>query len=94
MHADFAYIRWLGDRKGIEEKTKTWDKTIIDRSAELREWVDVCRKISGRGVPIFAFANNHYAGNGPATVRLFQELWKEHPEAKTRAKRPETLSLF
>jgi uncharacterized protein YecE (DUF72 family) len=72
--ADFAYIRWLGDRKGIE--LKTWDKTIIDRSAELREWVNVCYKISGRGVPIFAYANNHYAGNGPATVRLFQELRK------------------
>jgi len=40
--------------------------------------VDVCNKISGRGVPIFAFANNHYAGNGPATVRLFQELWEGH----------------
>ena len=25
--ADFAYIRWLGDRKGIEEKTKNWDKS-------------------------------------------------------------------
>jgi uncharacterized protein YecE (DUF72 family) len=62
--ADFAYIRWLGDRKGIEEQTKTWDKTIIDLSTELREWVDVCLKLSGRGVPIFAYANNHYAGNG------------------------------
>jgi uncharacterized protein YecE (DUF72 family) len=74
--ADFAYIRWLGDRKGIEEQTKTWDKTIIDRTGELREWVNVCYRISGRGLPVFAYANNHYAGNGPATVRLFQELWK------------------
>jgi uncharacterized protein YecE (DUF72 family) len=73
--ADFAYIRLLGDRKGIEEKTKTWDKTIVDRSAELREWVNVCAKIAARGVPIFAFADNLSAGNGPAMVRLFQELW-------------------
>src|SRR6266404_1496759 len=29
--ADFAYVRWLGDRKGIEEVTKTWDKTVVDR---------------------------------------------------------------
>src|SRR5882762_8966380 len=27
--ADFTYVRWLGDRKTIEEQTKTWDKTII-----------------------------------------------------------------
>ena len=72
--ADFTYIRWLGDRKGIEERTKTWDRLIIDRKAELREWANVCWKINGRGIPIFAYANNHYAGFGPGTVRLFQEL--------------------
>ena len=24
--ADFTYIRWLGDRRGIEEQTKVWDE--------------------------------------------------------------------
>ncbi len=72
--ADFAYIRWLGDRKGIEERTKIWDRLIVDRKPELREWANICWKINGRGIPIFAYANNHYAGFGPATVRLFQEL--------------------
>ena len=70
----FAYIRWLGDRKGIEEITKSWDKTIVDRRRELTEWANICWKISGRGVPVFAYANNHYAGNAPATVRLFEKL--------------------
>ena len=32
--ADFTYIRWLGDRKGIEEETKSWDKTIVNRRRE------------------------------------------------------------
>src|SRR5271167_3269557 len=91
--ADFAYIRWLGDRKGIEKETKTWNKTIVDRSTELREWVEVCNKISGRGVPIFAFANNHYAGNGPATARLFEALWKAQHPPKPKAKRAENLRL-
>jgi uncharacterized protein YecE (DUF72 family) len=72
--ADFAYIRWLGDRKAIEEQTKTWDKTIIDRTAQLREWVNVVYKFTGRGILVFAYANNHYAGHGPATIRLFQQL--------------------
>ena len=30
---DFTYVRWLGDRKSIEEQTKVWDKTIVDRGA-------------------------------------------------------------
>jgi uncharacterized protein YecE (DUF72 family) len=72
--ADFTYIRWLGDRKAIEERTKSWDKTIIDRTRELREWVNVVHKFTGRGIVIFAYANNHYAGHGPATIRLFQQL--------------------
>jgi uncharacterized protein YecE (DUF72 family) len=73
--ADFTYVRWLGDRKEIEEKTKSWDRVIVDRRAELTEWVDVLRKVQKRKIQIFAFANNHYAGNGPSTVEAFLSLW-------------------
>jgi uncharacterized protein YecE (DUF72 family) len=73
--ADFTYIRWLGDRKGIELLTKVWDKTIVDRTAEMQEWVNVCRQEVRKGVRVYAYANNHYAGNGPATVSLFKTLW-------------------
>jgi uncharacterized protein YecE (DUF72 family) len=76
---DFTYVRWLGDRKGIEKQTKTWDKVIVDRRADLLEWVDLLRKVHERRIQILAFANNHYAGHGPATVKLFSDLWnKEH----------------
>jgi uncharacterized protein YecE (DUF72 family) len=71
---DFTYIRWLGNRKEIEEQTKTWDKTIVDRKSELLEWVEACRAFLKRKISVFAFANNHYAGHGPATVRLFLDL--------------------
>jgi uncharacterized protein YecE (DUF72 family) len=73
--ADFTYVRWLGDRKGIEEKTKTWDKIIVERRGDLSEWVELLKKIQKRRIQILAFANNHYAGHGPATVNLFLELW-------------------
>jgi uncharacterized protein YecE (DUF72 family) len=43
--ADFSYIRWLGNRKDIEKLTTTWNSTIIDRTADLQTWVDVCEKI-------------------------------------------------
>src|ERR1700682_4619252 len=73
--ADFTYVRWLGDRKGIEEKTKTWDKVIVDRQGDLSEWVSLLKKIQERRIMILAFANNHYAGFGPGTVELFRNLW-------------------
>jgi hypothetical protein len=47
-----------GDRKAIEERTKVWDKVIIDRSRELKEWITVLRRLKVQG---YLFANNHYA---------------------------------
>ena len=72
--ADFAYIRWLGDRNGIEKLTTTWNQTIIDRTADLQTWVDVCEKIQKRGITQYVYANNHYSGFAPATVELFRSL--------------------
>jgi len=73
--ADWTYIRWLGDRKAIEKLTMTWDKTVVDPTSELTTWVDFCYQIRKRGVVIYAYANNHYAGHGPATVAQFMKLW-------------------
>jgi uncharacterized protein YecE (DUF72 family) len=72
---DWTYIRWLGDRKQIEAQTMTWDKAVVDRTAELSSWVDFCYQIMKRGVLIYAYANNHFQGHGPATVAKFLELW-------------------
>jgi uncharacterized protein YecE (DUF72 family) len=77
--ADFAYVRWLGDRKGIEKQTTTWDKTVIDRTDDLKNWVDLLKEmVNNKKIrKLFAFANNHYAGHGPATAKLFMDLWNK-----------------
>jgi len=72
---DFAYVRLLGDRKGIEEITKTWDKIVVDRNRDLKTWVDYLRPIKIRGVTIFVYVNNHYSGFAPQTAERFLELW-------------------
>jgi uncharacterized protein YecE (DUF72 family) len=74
--ADFSYIRWLGNRKDIEKLTTTWNATIIDRTADLQTWVDVCEKIQKRGITQYVYANNHYSGFAPATVEQFRSLCK------------------
>lgn len=73
---DWTYIRWLGDRKSIEQQTATWDRTVIDRTSELKSWVDYCDQIRKRGVLIYAYANNHFGGHGPATIQQFRDLWR------------------
>jgi uncharacterized protein YecE (DUF72 family) len=66
--ADFTYVRWLGNRKGIEEQTTTWDKTVIDRQDDLKSWVVVIRRLveDKRIRRIFAFANNHLCRSRPS----------------------------
>ena len=45
--------------------------------SSLKSWVAVLRRLveDKRIRKIFAFANNHYAGHAPATVKQFFELW-------------------
>jgi uncharacterized protein YecE (DUF72 family) len=74
---DFVYVRWLGDRKGIEALTSTWDKIVLDRTEDLRNWAALFRQFVSRNLKVYAYANNHYAGYGPGTVRLFWDMWKK-----------------
>jgi uncharacterized protein YecE (DUF72 family) len=81
--ADFTYVRWLGDRKGIEEQTKVWNEVIVDRYAELLEWAEILGKVQKRKIQIYAYANNHYAGYAPATVEMFQDVWRKQVKEET-----------
>lgn len=90
--AEFTYVRWLGDRKDIEAKTQVWNRAIVDRSTELQEWATVLAKLK---VPIYVYANNHYAGYSPATVEMFRRLWGiREPRATAQYRWAEQGQLF
>ncbi len=74
--ADFAYVRWLGDRKGIEEKTRHWDRIIVDREHEMQTWIPVIRQLLKRGIKVMGYFNNHYAGFAPGSIELFHREWE------------------
>ncbi|HSK31365.1 MAG TPA: DUF72 domain-containing protein, partial [Candidatus Limnocylindria bacterium] len=76
--SDFAYARFIGDRKDMEAKTGRWDKLIEDKSPEMAVWVNELKKIVNNGVKTYAFFNNHYAGFAPGSVQLFEDLWERH----------------
>ena len=63
----------------VEKQTTTWDKTVVDRTSDLNNWVDVFNSLASNSkvLKIFAFSNNHYAGHGPATAKLFWDLWNK-----------------
>jgi uncharacterized protein YecE (DUF72 family) len=74
--AGFVYIRWLGDRKGIEEKTRCWDRLLIDREAEMRCWIPIIRQFLERGLQVIGYFNNHYAGFAPGSIEVFGKVWE------------------
>ncbi len=66
---DFVYTRLIGDREAVDQKTKTFDKIVIDHGPRLDRWSTLLRQMLDRVPEVFCYANNHYAGHGPATIR-------------------------
>jgi uncharacterized protein YecE (DUF72 family) len=73
---DFAYVRWLGDRRKIQ----TMDAVQIDRTADLDAWAVALDDVSKQVQRVYGFANNHYSGHSPADIRYLQRrLGKADP---------------
>src|SRR2546430_1854659 len=68
LTADFAYVRLLGDRQSIEAQTQVWNRVIVERDEELRQWARLVEAIRRRIRHVFLYANNHYQGYSPGTV--------------------------
>ena len=66
---DFTYARLIGDRKAVDERTKTFEKLVLDKSDSLERWAGLLRQLLEEVPCAYVFANNHFAGHGPATIR-------------------------
>jgi uncharacterized protein YecE (DUF72 family) len=66
--ADFAYVRWLGPDRRITN----FGEVQVAREDELDAWADAVRTLGTRVREVYGFANNHWQGHGPASVRLLQ----------------------
>lgn len=70
-----VYVRMLGERDRIDKLTTSWDKLVIDRSEETREWLPIVRSFLAQEAEVSLFYNNHFAGHAPASIALFEQLW-------------------
>jgi len=69
--ADFAYFRFLGDRKKIEHD---FSFTRIERGKELEFWEKVMAELAAEGKDCFGYFNNHYTGHSPTTAERFRGM--------------------
>jgi uncharacterized protein YecE (DUF72 family) len=72
---DFCYVRFMGDRKELESQTQKFDKLLDDKTDEMIIWANELKKIVAKGPKTYTFFSNYYAGYGPGSAKLFEDLW-------------------
>jgi len=70
--ADFAYIRWMGPNRDIVD----YSRIQVDRTRELELWAQIIPALQKKAKVIYGYANNHFAGHSPETVRMLQRMLK------------------
>ncbi len=68
---DFAYIRWLGDRR---EFPSGHTHAKRDRREDLAWWSERVDRFLSEGREVFAYANNHYQNHSPSTLEQFMKI--------------------
>lgn len=85
--APHAYVRWLGRRDAVQR----FGALLFDRRDQIGQWATAIRAAAPRLTRLAGYANNHYAGHSPATVRdVYAALGLPHE----RPARIEQASLF
>jgi uncharacterized protein YecE (DUF72 family) len=73
--ADFAYIRWMGPDRVIED----YSRVVVDRDHEIAEWAIGLMDLAERVSAVHGYVNNHYQGHSPASARALQRLVGQSP---------------
>lgn len=73
----FMYIRWLGDRKGIEKVTKVWNESVVDRESDIERWAPHIKALLDQEMDVFGYVNNHYGGYAPDNIEQLRKKLAE-----------------
>jgi uncharacterized protein YecE (DUF72 family) len=66
--ADFAYLRWMGERRRLTD----FSRVQLDREQELSAWFQALQFLGARVGTVFGYFNNQYQGHGPESAREMQ----------------------
>jgi uncharacterized protein YecE (DUF72 family) len=72
---NFLYVRWMGANRDIVD----YSRIQIDRASELEQWAGVLWPLTLKGVSVYGYVNNHFAGHSPESARELQRLLKQAP---------------
>jgi len=70
LTADFAYVRWEGDRKTV---TGTLGRTETDRTRDIQAWADRLKPLLDGGTEVFGYFSKYYSGYPPSDAKTLLE---------------------
>lgn len=72
--ADFAYIRWEGDRKKVKG---TLGEVEVDKTDEIRRWAERIKRLSDDTKEVFGYFSKYYSGHPPTDANQLIKLLDE-----------------
>jgi uncharacterized protein YecE (DUF72 family) len=84
---EFGYVRWIG----VHDALSRFDAVVLSRERDIAWWAAALGAAPPRLKRVFGYANNHYQGHSPATVRA---VYAALGIARERPKRVEQTTLF
>ncbi len=69
--ADFAYIRWEGDRRKVKG---TLGKVEVDRSNDTVTWTEKIKTFLDNSIEVFGYFSKYYSGHPPSDARQLLKL--------------------
>lgn len=73
--ADLLYVRWMGANRDIVD----YSRIQIDRTQALEQWAGVLWPLALKGVKVYGYVNNHFAGHSPQSARELQRVLRQTP---------------
>jgi uncharacterized protein YecE (DUF72 family) len=72
--ADFAYIRWEGDRRTVNG---TLGKVEVDRTDDIHGWANPIVELLKKTTQVFGYFSKYYSGHPPTDVKMLLESIKK-----------------
>jgi uncharacterized protein YecE (DUF72 family) len=69
--ADFAYIRWEGDRKSVNG---ILGKAEVDRTADIKMWAQKIKEFLDIPIEVFGYFSKYYSGHPPTDAKQLLNL--------------------
>jgi uncharacterized protein YecE (DUF72 family) len=72
--ADFAYIRWEGDRRTVKG---TLGRVEVDRTDDIHDWANSIIGLSEKTKQVFGYFSKYYSGHPPTDAKMLLESLKK-----------------